>query len=201
MTPRGSQPGELVGTVGLFPVSLCGGDRPTDKVRSERGLEDRRQLDAACVPAVQVVYCCVHGLSLVGCGGYVPDLGIEARLVVRPDGRAEPNQALVRTGQRALDERVLTVDFAVVDEAAVDGGVVALAEVDEALVELGALVVAGLPLLGNGRANAGGVPRTEVADPAPPSLAGVFALPLLNAPAFDGTLSPFPFVIPDTSVY
>jgi hypothetical protein len=78
----------------------------------------------------------------------------------------------------------------VADEAAVHGGLVVVAHGDQALVQLGALVVARLSLLGDRRADARGVPRTEVADPSAPPLSGVLALALLDAPALDGTLRP-----------
>jgi len=110
------------------------------------------------VVAVQVSYCCVHVLSLVGCGGDVAYLGIEARLVSGSDRRAEAYETLLRPGERALDQRVRSIDFAVVDEAAVDRRVCAVADVDEALVQFRPLVVAGLALLGNRRPNAGRVP-------------------------------------------
>jgi hypothetical protein len=164
-----------------------------DEIRAVWGLEDRRELQRPRVLAVQVVNCCVHWLSLVGCGRDVPNLGIEARLFFRPDRGPEPEQATFGARQRALDQRVGAVDFAVVDEPAVDGGVLVVAGRDESLVEFRPLVVAGLSLLGDRRAHARGVPRAEVADPSSPSLAGVFALPLLDAPALDGALGALSF--------
>ncbi len=95
---------------------------------------------------------------------------------------------LLGPGSEPLTSAYEPVDLAVVDEAAFDGGLVALADVDEALVELGALVVASLPELRNRRADTGRVPGAEVANTASPALAGVLALTLLDAPSLDGTL-------------
>jgi len=74
-------------------------------------------------------------------------LGIEARLVSGRIAGREAYETLLRPG-RALDQRVRSVDFAVVGEAAVDRRVCAVADVDEALVQFRPLVVAGLACCG-----------------------------------------------------
>ena len=181
--------------VGVCPVRLEPGalereDCPLDQVGPVLLIEYFREIDLMGDLACQCSNLCLHRCS--------PLLALRADKVDRrradgvftlPYSGPYPDKTLVWPGDGTLDQHVGAAHEAVVEEPAIWCYVVAVrADLQDSLVELGALLVAHLAHLGHLPPDVVRVPRAEVADVALLAAARVLPLPDLDAPTLDGAL-------------